>query len=98
MAKVKAVPQGMHTVTPCLTIEGAAEALDFYKRAFGAEEVSRALDPSGKKVWHSAIRIGDSTVFVSDADPQMQSIARPTVLWLYVEDVDQVATRLPPYH
>ena len=96
MAKVKAVPQGMHTVTPCLAIEGAAEALEFYKRAFGAEELSRALDPSGKKVWHSAIRIGDSTVFVNDADPQMQSIARPTVLWLYVEDVVPEDTRHSP--
>src|SRR5947209_2234320 len=51
MAQVKAVPDGMHTITPSLVVEGAAEAIEFYKRAFGAEELNRAPDPSGKKIW-----------------------------------------------
>ena len=62
----KAIPQGMHSVTAQLTVDGAAEALEFYKKAFGAEELDRAPDPSGKKIWHASMRIGDSVVFVND--------------------------------
>jgi uncharacterized glyoxalase superfamily protein PhnB len=88
MAKVKAVPEGIRSITPQLNLNGAAEALDFYKRAFGAEEVMRAPDPSGKKIWHSQIRIGDSAVFVNDAFPEMGSAAQPASLWIYSDDVD----------
>jgi uncharacterized glyoxalase superfamily protein PhnB len=93
MAKVKAVPEGMHTVTPALTLDGAAEAIELYKRAFGAEEVMRAPDPSGKKVWHGQIRIGNSAVFVNDVFPDMGATARPSRLWLYLEDVDAAFKR-----
>jgi uncharacterized glyoxalase superfamily protein PhnB len=92
MAKVKAVPEGMHTLTAQIAVEGAAEAIDFYKKAFGAEEVSRALDPSGKKVWHAALRIGDSTFFINDAAPEMGG-PRTATLWIYLEGVDAAFKR-----
>ena len=60
MAKAKhAVPEGHHTVTPQLTLDNAAQAIDWYKKALGAEEVSRAVGPDGK-VMHAEIRVGDS--------------------------------------
>jgi uncharacterized glyoxalase superfamily protein PhnB len=91
--EVKAIPEGMHSVTPVLNVDGAAEALEFYKKAFGAQELTRAMDPSGKKVWHAAFRIGDSTVFLSDAMPEMGATARKVALWLYVEDADAAYQR-----
>jgi len=93
MSKVRAVPEGLHTVTAALTIDGAAEAIEFYKRALGAEEVMRAADPSGKKIWHAQIRIGDSQVFVNDAFPEMGGGANKTRLWIYVENVDSLYKR-----
>jgi uncharacterized glyoxalase superfamily protein PhnB len=76
-------------------VEGAAEAVEFYARAFGADELpGRALDPSGKKIWHTAVRIGDSLVFVNDA---MQELGgpppSPVTLWIYSEDVDALFKR-----
>ena len=88
MGNVKPVPEGMNTVTPVVAVEGASEFIDFCKRAFGAVEVARAPDPSGKKVWHAQFRIGDSNVFTNDVDPSMGSVARPASLWLCVEDVE----------
>lgn len=93
MAKVRAVPEGMHTITPVITVEGCADALEFWKKAFGAQEMSRAMDPSGKKIMHAAVRIGDSTFFCNDTFPDMGGVAHPAQLWLYVEDVDAVFKR-----
>ena len=93
MNKVKAVPEGMHTVTPALTLDGAAEAIEFYKRAFGAEEVARATDPSGKKIWHASVRVGNSAVFVNDTFPEMGATARPARLYLYLDNVDAAFKR-----
>ncbi len=93
MAKVKAVPEGMHTLTAQIAIEGAAEAIDFYKKAFGAEEVSRAMDPSGAKVWHAALRIGDSQFFINDVFPEMGGGARVATLWIYLDGVDAAFKR-----
>lgn len=93
MAKVSAIPAGMHSVTLALTVDGAADAIAFYARAFGAEEVTRAMDPSGKKVWHSMLRLGDSTIFVSDASPEMQSVAMPSKIWIYGDGVDAAFKR-----
>ncbi len=93
MAKVNAVPAGMHTLTPVLTLKGCAEAIEFYKKAFGAQELDRAMDPSGKYVWHALVRIGDSTLFLNDEVPGMSGPARPAQLWLYVEGVDAAFTR-----
>ena len=84
----------MHTVTAELAVDGAAEAIEFYKKAFGAEEVTRAPDPSGKKIWHAQIRIGDSQVFVNDVFPEMGgSAGRRRSLWIYVENVDALFKR-----
>jgi PhnB protein len=93
MAKVRAVPEGFHTITPQLSLDNAAEAIEHYKKAFGAEERSRAIDPSGKKVWHCELRIGDSVLFVNDYFPEMGGKAFPASLWLYVENVDQAFKR-----
>ncbi len=93
MAKVPAVPQGMHTVTPALTIKGCAEAIELYKKAFGAEEITRVPDPSGKLIWHAALRIGDSTIFMNDEFPSMGSVASPANLWFYFENVDAAFKR-----
>src|SRR6187455_2679562 len=67
MAKAtKAVPEGHHTVTPQLTLDNAAQAIDWYKKALGAEEVARAVGPDGK-IMHAEIRIGDSLIMLNDA-------------------------------
>ena len=93
MSKVKGVPEGMHTVTAQISVDGAAEAIDFYKKAFGAEEIARAPDPSGRKVWHAMIRIGDSRVFVNDVFPDMGGSANETRLWIYSDNVDAMFKR-----
>jgi PhnB protein len=89
----KAIPDGLHSVTPQLTIDGAADAIAFYKKAFGAEEIQRAPDPSGKKIWHAQIRIGNSSIFVNDAFPEMGSLAAPSSLWIYTDGVDAAFKR-----
>jgi PhnB protein len=90
---VRAIPEGLRTVTPAMTIDGCAEAIEFYKKAFGAVEENRAVDPSGKKVWHAQIRIGDSAIFVNDAFPEMGPVPGPVSLWLYSENVDAAFKR-----
>ena len=67
MAKAKrTVPEGFHTVTPQLTLDNAAEAIDWYKKALGSDEVARALGPDGK-IMHAELRIGDSRIMLNDA-------------------------------
>ena len=94
-AKVKPIPDGYHTVTPYLIVQGAAAAIDFYKQAFGATELFRMNGPDGK-VGHAEIRIGDSPVMLADEHPQMgargpKSIGgSPISIMLYVEDCDAV--------
>jgi len=91
--KVKPIPEGMHTVTPHLAIRGAAGAIEFYKKAFGAQERGAHKTPDGK-VMHAELKIGDSIVMLADeflgAPLQApQSLGgTTTVLHLYVEDVD----------
>src|SRR5271155_2564769 len=68
---VKPIPEGYHSLTAQLSIEGADKAIAFYEKAFGAEVLDKALDPSGKKVWHAAIKIGSSVLFVNDIFPDM---------------------------
>jgi PhnB protein len=93
MAKVSSIPTGLHTVTLGLTVDGAAEALTFYARAFGAEEITRAMDPSGKKVWHAMLRIGDSTIFVNDTAPEMGAMPTQAKVWIYGDAVDSAFKR-----
>ena len=83
------IPEGLRSVTPQLSLEGAADAIEFYKKALGAVEHSRATDPGGKKVMHAQIQIGDAAIFVNDTFPEMGS-SGPTVasIWLYGPDVD----------
>ena len=80
-------------MTAALAVNGAAEAIEFYKKAFGAEEVMRAPDPSGKKIWHASIAIGNSQVFVNDTFPEMGGTANKSRLWIYVENVDALFKR-----
>jgi PhnB protein len=97
MAKAtKAVPDGYHTVTPTLTLDNCAQAIDWYKKALGATERARAVGPDGK-IMHAEITIGDSIIMVSD--PMMgfkgpKAIGgSPASLWLYVEDCDALYNR-----
>jgi PhnB protein len=89
MAKVNAVPDGYHTVTPYLAVAGAAEALEFYKKAFGAEERSRVPAPNGR-IMHSEIKIGDSMLMVSDP---MMGEATKAAINLYVPDANAAWSR-----
>ncbi len=91
----KPIPEGYHTVTPYLAVEDAAQAIEFYKRAFGATERSRMPAPDGK-IAHAEIEIGDSLIMTSDPFPQ-STIKPPKEIggtsasvFLYVEDVDSV--------
>ena len=94
---VKPIPDGYHTVTPYLAVDGAASALDFYKKAFGAEERMR-MEAHGK-IMHSEIKIGNSVVMLADEFPEMGHLGPKTVggnpvsLMIYVEDVDKMFTR-----
>ncbi|HZS34984.1 MAG TPA: VOC family protein [Methylomirabilota bacterium] len=96
---VKPIPDGYRTVTPYITVHGAAQAIDFYKRAFGAQEVERMTGPDGKSVMHAEIRIGDSVVMLSDESPQSgtrspQALGGATgSIFLYVPDVDAAFKR-----
>src|SRR3990167_5304917 len=86
---VKAIPEGMHSLTPHLVCAGAAEAIEFYKKAFNAIELARLPGPDGK-LMHALVRIGDSMVMLVDEFPQWGSLGpkalkgSPVVLHLYV--------------
>ncbi len=69
-AKVKPVPDGYRTITPYLSIKGAANAIDFYKKAFGATEIMRMAEPDGR-VGHAEVLIGDSRVMLADESPDI---------------------------
>ena len=93
MAKnTQAVPKGYHTVTPSLFVKGAAKAIDFYKKALGAEEVARFPAPDGT-IMHAEIRIGDSTIMLGDEMPQFGKSPKslggtPVGFFVYQENVD----------
>jgi PhnB protein len=92
----KAVPDGYHTITAVLTLDDAAGAIDWYKKALGAEEVSRSKGPDGK-IMHAELRIGDSRIMVSDpvmgAKGPKAIGGSPASLWVYVEDSDSMFNR-----
>jgi uncharacterized glyoxalase superfamily protein PhnB len=97
MAKAtKAIPDGHHTVTPQLTLDNAAQAIDWYKKALGAAEVARAVGPDGK-IMHAEIRIGDSLIMLNDAIGGSKGPGAiggsPASLWVYVEDCDALFNR-----
>jgi len=93
MSKPAPIPNGMHTVTPHLVCAGGADAIDFYKKAFNAEEMMRLPGQNGK-LMHGCIRIGDSLVMLADEYPEWgsfgpNSLKGTTVtIHLYVEDAD----------
>ena len=98
MAKVKPIPEGHNSVSPYLVVNGAAKALDFYTKAFGATEIMRFDTPDGK-IGHAEIRIGDTVVMLADEHPDHDAHAprkfggSPVGLHLYLEDVDAVWSR-----
>ena len=98
MAKVKGVPDGMHTVTPHLVCADAGAAIDFYKKAFNATEMHRMPGPDGK-LMHGCIKIGDSMVFLVDEMPQWGALGpkalkgSPVTIHLQVEDIDVFTKR-----
>jgi PhnB protein len=91
--KVKPIPEGHHTATPYLIVKGAASAIEFYKKAFGATEFFRMAGPDGR-IGHAEIRIGDSPIMLADEHPEMGARGpkllggTPMSILLYVTDVD----------
>ncbi len=98
MSKVPYIPKGYNSVTPYLVIKGAAKAIDYYKKVFGATVVVRMDGPNGS-VGHAELQIGDSRVMLADENPQMGAISATTIgnspvsLYLYIPDVDKVVDR-----
>lgn len=98
MSQVKPIPDGYAAVTPYLTVKGAAQAIDFYKKVFGAEEVMRMPMPNGR-IAHAEINIGGSFVMLSDESEEWKAFSPQTVgdtsvsLMLYVPDVDATVQR-----
>lgn len=93
--KIKPIPDGYHTLSAYLTVRGAADALEFYKKAFGATELFRLNTPDGK-IAHGEFKIGDSIVMISDENPGCPSTSpetlggSPVTLHLYVADADSL--------
>lgn len=92
----KSVPEGYHSITPYLIVKGAARAIDFYIKAFGATEIMRIPGPDGK-VMHAELRIGDSVIMLADENgphTSPETVGGTTVaLMIYIEDVDGVFAR-----
>lgn len=97
-SNVKAVPDGMHTITPHLVCRDAAAAIAFYQKAFGAVELTRLPGPQGKLL-HALLRIGDSPLMLVDEFPDWGALGpqslkgSPVTIHLYVEDVDAAVER-----
>jgi uncharacterized glyoxalase superfamily protein PhnB len=93
---VRAIPEGFHSITPAIVVNGAAEAIEFYVRAFGAKEIDRAATPDGAKILHATIQIGDSRIMLNDEFPEMNCRGPLSVggtsssLHIYVEDADTI--------
>ncbi len=94
----KPIPEGYHTATPYLIIRGAAEAIEYYKKAFAASELFRFPSPDGK-IGHAEIKIGDSPIMLADEYPEMgykgpKTLGgSPVSVMIYVQDVDTVFNR-----
>jgi PhnB protein len=94
MADVKPIPEGYHSVTPYLSIKGAAEAIEYYKTAFGATELFR-MEHEGK-IGHAEIKIGDSPIMLADEHPAFGNVSPATLggspvgIMIYVDDVDKI--------
>jgi PhnB protein len=95
---VRPIPDGYHSVTPYLIINSASDAIAFYKKALGADEVMRMDDPAGK-IHHAEISIGGSRIMLADEHPEIQALSPKTIggspvsMHVYVEDVDALMER-----
>ena len=95
----KPIPDGYHTLTPGFCVRGAAQAIDFYERAFGAKERMRLMKPDGKTVAHAELQIGDSVFMLGEEDAAMGARSAQTLggspvnFYIYVEDVDSAVKR-----
>ncbi|MGH9617333.1 MAG: VOC family protein [Acidobacteriaceae bacterium] len=92
---VKPIPDGYHSIQPYLMIDGAAQAIDFYKRAFGATERLSMKQPDGR-IGHAELQIGDSIIMMADENPQIEAFSpahyggSPVSLLIYTEDCDRM--------
>src|SRR6187402_1364470 len=90
---VKAIPEGYYSLTPYLVVKGAAEAIEFYKKIFGAVETVRMPGPGGR-IMHAEVKIGNSILMLSDEDPERGQLSPTTIggsggsIMLYTNDVD----------
>jgi len=87
---VKAIPDGYHSITPYLVVQGASKLIDFLKQAFAAKEIERLARPDGT-IGHAEVRIGDSVVMMSEAGGEWQPM--PGAMYLYVNDIDTTYKR-----
>jgi uncharacterized glyoxalase superfamily protein PhnB len=97
--KLKAVPEGFHTLTPHLTVRDARRAIDFYRKAFGAEVIGVHDGPEGK-IMHATLKIGDSMLMLNDEFPEWGSLGPPSaggigvIIHMYLENVDAAFQRV----
>jgi uncharacterized glyoxalase superfamily protein PhnB len=95
IAMTKAIPEGFHTITPIFVFKDARKAIEFYKRAFGAEELFAMPGPDGKGVMHAEIRIGNSIIMMGEENPHELCKSAETIggspvsFYIYVEKVDE---------
>lgn len=95
----KPIPEGFHSVTPMCVVKDARKAIEFYKRAFGAEELFAMPGPGGKGVMHAEVRIGDSIVMMGEENPQEACKSAETIggspvsFYIYVENADAAFRR-----
>jgi PhnB protein len=95
----KPIPDGYHTLTPGFCVRGAAQAIDFYTRAFGAKERMRLMKPDGKTLAHAELQIGDSLFMLGEEDAAMGARSAQTLggspvnFYVYVDDVDSAVKR-----
>ena len=100
MSQIKKIPDGYHSITPTLIVKNGVNAIEFYKKVFGAKERMRMMTPDGKALAHAELQIGDSVVMLSDEFPEMKCLSpksiggSPVGLFLYVEDVDKTFNQL----
>ncbi len=98
-AAVKPIPDGFNTLSAHVVVHGADQAIEFYKKAFGAEEITRISGPGGKGIMHAELKIGDSTLMMCEEFPDMGAKSpaaiggSPVTLHLYVQDADQAFDR-----
>jgi len=101
MSKVPHIPKDYHSITPYLIMDNASQAIEYYKKVFGAKEVFR-MDAPGGKVGHAELQIGDSRIMLADENPQMATPghkaaskigASPVSLYLYIPEVDKVVEK-----